>query len=134
MRIAIIGSGISGSLTTRLLSTEHDVTLFEASDYPGGHAHTVSVAIDGRKLAVDTAFMVYNERTYPNFCRLLQILGVASQPTDMSFSMRCSRSGLEYQGSSLNGLFAQRANIFRASFHRMLADILRFNRRARTGR
>ena len=132
MRIAIIGGGISGCLSARLLSTRHDVTLFESSDYPGGHAQTVSLDVDGRRLNVDTAFMVYNQRTYPNFCRLLNMLGVASQPTDMSFSVRCSRRGLEYQGSSLNGLFAQRANLFRPSFHRMLTDILQFNARARS--
>ena len=127
MRIAVIGTGISGSLAARLLSTRHEVTLWEASHYPGGHAQTVDVSIAGRHFQVDTGFMVFNRRTYPNFCRLLELLEIASQPSDMSFSVRCSQTGLEYQGSSLNGLFAQRLNAVRPSFWRMLRDICRFN-------
>ena len=127
-RIAVIGTGISGSLTARLLSTQHDVTVFEANGYPGGHANTVDVSLDGKRFPVDTGFMVFNRRTYPNFCRLLAMLEIRSQPSDMSFSVRCSKSGLEYQGSSLDGLFAQRANCVRPSFLRMLRDIARFNR------
>ena len=129
MRIAIIGTGISGSLTARLLSTQHDVTVFEANSYPGGHANTVDVSVFGNQYQVDTAFMVFNRRTYPNFCRLLQLLQIKSQPSEMSFSVRCSKSGLEYQGSSFSGLFAQRLNCVRPSFLRMLGDIVRFNRR-----
>lgn len=129
MRIAVIGTGISGSLVARLLSTCHEVTVFEANDYAGGHANTVDVTIGGSSFAVDTGFMVFNRRTYPNFCRLLEMLEVTSQPSDMSFSVRCTRTGLEYQGSSLNGLFAQRSNCLRFSFLRMLADIARFNQR-----
>jgi predicted NAD/FAD-binding protein len=128
MRIAVIGTGISGGLAARLLSTRHDVTVFEANGYAGGHANTVNVAVGERRFAVDTGFMVFNRRTYPNFCRLLELLEVASQPSDMSFSVRCVNSGLEYQGSSLNGLFAQRLNCVRPSFLRMLSDIARFNR------
>ena len=130
MRIAIIGSGISGCLAARLLSTQHDVTLYEANDYPGGHAHTQAIEAFGSRYLVDTAFMVFNRRTYPNFCRMLELLGVDSQPSDMSFSVRCSESGLEYQGSSLNGLFAQRTNLLRPSFLKMLRDITRFNQQA----
>lgn len=111
MRIAVIGTGISGGLAARLLSTQHDVTVFEANGYAGGHANTVDVAVGERRFAVDTGFMVFNRRTYPNFCRLLQLLEVASQPSDMSFSVRCVKSGLEYQGSSLNGLFSQRLTV-----------------------
>jgi predicted NAD/FAD-binding protein len=129
MRVAIIGSGISGALVARLLHDEHEVTLFEASPTAGGHAHTVDISVENRQIAVDTGFMVFNERTYPNFCRLLDFLDVGSQPSDMSFSVSCARTGLEYQGSSLDGLFAQRRNLFSPTFYRLLLDILRFNRR-----
>jgi predicted NAD/FAD-binding protein len=132
MRIAIIGSGISGSLAARLLSTRHEVSLFEANNYAGGHANTVDVSVFGKQYQIDTAFMVFNRKTYPNFCRLLQLLQVESQPSDMSFSVRCSGSGIEYQSSSLNGLFTQRRNCLRPTFWKMLRDILQFNRRANT--
>ena len=128
MRIAVIGTGVSGNLVARLLSSRHEVTVFEANDFAGGHANTVDVSVEGRQFSVDTGFMVFNERTYPNFCRLLGLLGVDSQPSEMSFSVHCDRTGLEYQGSSLNGLFAQRLNAVRPSFLRMLVDIARFNR------
>lgn len=131
MRVAIIGAGISGILAARLLSTQHEVTLFEANNYVGGHAHTVDVTLDGQLFSVDTGFMVFNERTYPNFCRMLDSLQIESRPSDMSFGVRCGKTGLEYQGSSLNGLFAQRLNCLRPSFHRMLLDIIRFNRLGR---
>ena len=130
MRIAVIGSGISGCLVARLLSDTHDVQLFEANDYVGGHSQTTDLEIGGRTFPVDTGFMVFNERTYPDFCRLLKWLHVPSRDSDMSFSVRCDSSGLEYQGSSLNGLFAQRRNLFQPAFLRLLADILRFNRLA----
>jgi uncharacterized protein len=133
MRIAVIGGGISGNLAARLLSEHHDIELFEAASHLGGHAQTVEIdmaAGPGRteSYAVDVGFMVYNERTYPNFTRMLKWLGIESRATEMSFSVRQARTGLEYQGSSLNGLFAQRTNLFRPSFYRMLADIARFNR------
>ena len=128
-RIAIIGTGISGSLVARLLSTRYELTLFEAKHYAGGHANTVDVSVAGKQFPVDTGFMVFNRRTYPNFCRMLELLEITSQPSDMSFSVRCAKSGLEYQGSSLNGVFAQRSNLLRPSFLRMLGDIARFNRR-----
>jgi predicted NAD/FAD-binding protein len=131
MRIAVVGSGISGLVAANLLAGAHDVTLLEANDYLGGHTNTIEVEVAGRKHAVDTGFMVFNRRTYPNFCRLLELLGVDSQPSDMSFSVRCERTGLEYEGSSANGLFAQRRNLVRPWFYRLLADILRFNRDAR---
>ena len=127
-RIAVIGGGISGNLVARLLDSRHEVHVFEANDYVGGHTNTVDVEAFGGLFSVDTGFMVFNERTYPNFCRMLQMLDVASQNSDMSFSVHCRRSGLEYQGSSLNGLFAQRSNLFRPSFYRMLRDVFRFNR------
>ena len=103
MRIAIIGSGISGLLTARLLAADHDIHVFEAEDYPGGHTNTVSCEVFGRAYAVDTGFMVFNDRTYPNFVRMLQMLDIPARNSDMSFSVRCDRTGLEYQGSSLNG-------------------------------
>jgi uncharacterized protein len=130
MRIAIIGAGISGLTAARGLCYEHDVTLFEANAYVGGHTNTVDVEIEGRRWAVDTGFIVFNDWTYPNFLALMDELGVASQPTDMGFSVHCARTGLEYCGSSINQLFAQRGNLCSASFWRMLRDILRFNREA----
>lgn len=128
MRIAVIGSGISGSLVARLLHSQHEVVLFESANYLGGHANTVVADVDGQRVWADTGFMVFNERTYPNFCRMLDQLGVASQISEMSFSVHCDRTGLEYQGSSLNGLFAQRSNLLRPSFYKLLIDIVRFNR------
>ncbi len=130
MKIAIIGTGISGLTAAWRLHREHDLTIFEANDYIGGHTHTVDVDVQGQNYAVDTGFIVFNDWTYPNFIRLLDQLGVASQPTLMSFSVRCERTGLEYNGENLNTLFAQRRNLFRPSFHRMIRDILRFNREA----
>jgi uncharacterized protein len=130
MKIAVIGTGISGLLAARLLAEGNDIHVFEANDYAGGHTNTVTFEAFGNRYSADTGFMVFNDRTYPNFVRLLRLLGVPARESDMSFSVRCARSGLEYQGSSLNGLFAQRSNIFRPSFYRMLVDIVRFNRRA----
>jgi predicted NAD/FAD-binding protein len=128
MKIAVIGTGISGMVASRLLHRPHSITVFEANDYIGGHTHTVPVDQAGRPYAVDTGFIVFNERTYPNFCRLLEHLGVESQESEMSFSVKCDRTGLEYCGTNLNTLFAQRTNLFRPSFWRMLTEILRFNR------
>jgi predicted NAD/FAD-binding protein len=130
MKIAIIGTGISGLVAAYRLHRHHAVTLFEANDYIGGHTNTVDVEIDGERHAIDTGFIVFNDWTYPNFIRLLDELGVASQPTKMSFSVHDERTGLEYNGHSLTTLFAQRRNLLRPSFYRLLADILRFNRRA----
>lgn len=130
MRIAVIGSGISGNLAARILATQHHVDVFEAGTHLGGHAHTVEVEAYGKRVAIDVAFMVYNRRTYPNFCRMLELLGVDGIDSDMSLSVRCFRTGLEYQGSSLSGIFAQRSNLFRPRFLGMLRDIIRFNRRA----
>jgi predicted NAD/FAD-binding protein len=130
MKIAVVGTGISGMLAARLLADEHDIDVFEAGDYVGGHSNTVDVEFRGRSYALDTGFMVFNDRTYPNFVRMLEALGVGWRCSDMSFSVSCERTGLEYQGSSLDGLFAQRRNAFRPGFHRMLWDIVRFNRHA----
>lgn len=130
MRIAVIGSGISGMVTAYRLCREHDVTVFEAGAYIGGHTHTVDVHAEGRHYAIDTGFIVHNDWTYPNFVALLAELGVPWQDSDMSFSVRCEKSGLEYNGTSLNSLFAQRLNLVRPSFLRMVADILRFGSQA----
>ncbi len=130
MRIAIIGAGISGLTAAYRLCLSHEITLFEANAYLGGHTNTVDVEIDGERHAIDTGFIVFNDWTYPNFIALLDELGVASRPTSMSFSVRCDAANLEYNGSSLNGLFAQRRNLLRPSFYRMLSDIMRFNREA----
>ena len=129
MRIGIIGSGISGLVAARQLATDHDVCVLEAADYIGGHTHTIDVESNGENHAVDTGFIVFNDRTYPNFVRLMNELGVGSQATTMSFSVRCERSGLEYRGADPGGLFAQRKNLFNWRFYRLLADWLRFNRR-----
>jgi predicted NAD/FAD-binding protein len=131
VKIGIIGTGISGVATAHLLHGHHEITVFEANEGIGGHTNTVEVAVDGRPYSIDTGFIVYNERTYPNFTRLLTCLGVASQPSEMSFSVACERSGLEYASRSLNAIFAQRRNLLRPSFRRMLSEILRFNGEAR---
>jgi predicted NAD/FAD-binding protein len=130
MRIAVIGSGISGMVAAYHLSREHDVTVYESGHHVGGHTHTVDVQYQGHDYAVDTGFIVFNDWTYPNFIALLDELEVPWQPSQMSFSVRCEKSGLEYNGTNINSLFAQRRNFVRPSFLRMVADILRFNRRA----
>lgn len=130
MRIAIIGGGISGLTAAYCLQKQHEITVFEANNYIGGHTNTIELELDGEQQAVDTGFIVFNYKTYPNFTKILNELGVASQPTEMSFSMKCARTGLEYGGTTLNGLFAQRRNFFRLSFYRLLKDILRFNRQS----
>ncbi|MCC9608366.1 FAD-dependent oxidoreductase [Blastopirellula sp. JC732] len=115
-------------MSARLLSYEHDVVVFEGDDRIGGHTNTVAAHWAGETWPIDAGFIVYNERTYPNFTRILADLQVATAPTTMSFSVRCDQTGLEYNGGSLNGVFAQRWNLLRPQFLRMMADILRFNR------
>ncbi|MEW4489949.1 FAD-dependent oxidoreductase [Thalassoglobus sp. JC818] len=131
MKIAIIGTGISGLTCGHLLNPEHEITLYEANDYIGGHTNTVDVRSEaGTVHAVDTGFIVFNDRTYPNFIGLLDELGVESRPTSMGFSVACEQSGVEYSGTNLKTLFAQKKNLLRSSHLRMLADILRFNSQA----
>lgn len=130
MKIAIIGSGIAGLTSAYLLNRSHDITVFEAGDWIGGHTHTVDVQVAGQRYAVDTGFIVFNDWTYPNFIRLLSQLGVGFKATEMSFSVSDPVSGVEYNGHSLNSLFAQRSNLVSPKFWSMVRDILRFNREA----
>ena len=128
MKIAIIGSGIAGNVVAYKLRQQHDITVFESGSYVGGHTNTVDVYEEDRQISVDTGFIVFNDRTYPNFISLLDEIGQASSQSEMSFSVQAQDGGVEYSGSSLNGLFAQRRNIVRPRFHRMIRDILRFNK------
>jgi predicted NAD/FAD-binding protein len=130
MKIAIIGSGIAGNVAAYHLSKEHDITLFEQNSHIGGHTHTHSIDDAAGDLNIDTGFIVLNDRTYPNFIKLLEELDVDIQATEMSFSVKCENTGLEYNGNNLNTLFAQRSNLFSPVFYRMISDILRFNREA----
>ena len=130
MRIAIVGTGISGMVAAYLLSDDHDVVVFEANDYIGGHTNTIDIQLNGASYAVDSGFIVFNEATYPNFVKLMQGLGVAWQPSNMSFSVQSEKTDLEYSPSTLNSLFAQRRNLLRPSFYRMLLDAFRFRREA----
>jgi predicted NAD/FAD-binding protein len=127
MKVAVIGTGIAGNVAAYKLRQQHDITVYESAPYVGGHTNTVDVYENGRQLAVDTGFIVFNDRTYPHFIQLLTEIGQQSQRSEMSFSVRSEDGALEYNGKSLDALFAQRSNIFRPSFHRMVRDILRFN-------
>lgn len=129
-RIAIVGSGVSGLVVAHRLYRDHEVTVFEADDRLGGHVHTWTVRSGGRDYRVDSGFIVCNGRTYPNFLALLTELGIRTQPSTMSFSVRHDGASLEYNGSTMRQLFAQPVNAVRPSFLRMVADILRFNRTA----
>ena len=128
MRIAIIGTGISGMTSAYLLSEDHEVVVFEANNYVGGHTNTVDVSLNGQQYAVDTGFIVFNEKTYPNFVKLMKRLGVGWQNSVMSFSVQCEKTGLEFSPSNLNSLFIQRRNLLRPSFYRMLWDVMHFKR------
>lgn len=131
MKIAIVGAGVSGLVTAHLLQRRHEITLFEAGGHAGGHANTISVQTGSGSWNVDTGFVVFNDRNYPNFERLLHSLGVASQPSDMSFSVSDGRGDFEYSGASPNGLFAKRRHILEPSFRGMIGDLIRFNTEAR---
>ncbi|MDB5106547.1 MAG: FAD-dependent oxidoreductase [Fibrobacteres bacterium] len=127
-KIAVIGTGIAGMASAYLLHRVAEVTVFEKEGRPGGHANTVDVDEEGRKLPVDTGFIVYNKHTYPYFCKLLEELKVETMESDMSFSVKGTVSGFEYCGTNLATLFAQKRNLFRPWFYRMLWEIFRFNR------
>ena len=127
-KIAIIGTGISGLTCGYLLHKKHDITLFESNNYIGGHTATKDVQVNGMKYAIDTGFIVFNDWTYPNFIKLMDKIGVQSQATEMSFSVKNLSQNLEYNGNTLNSLFAQRRNILRPKFWRIVRDILKFNK------
>jgi predicted NAD/FAD-binding protein len=131
MRIAVIGAGVSGLVAAHLLHERHKVTVFEAAGYAGGHTNTIRVDTPNETHEVDTGFIVFNDRNYPSFDRLLARLGVAWQPSTMSFSVSDGTGDFEYSGASPNGLFANRRHLLTPSFHRMVADLARFNRAAR---
>ncbi|MGH8274363.1 MAG: NAD(P)/FAD-dependent oxidoreductase [Gammaproteobacteria bacterium] len=132
LEIAVVGAGVSGLVTALRLAERHQVTLFEAEDYPGGHVHTIRVEAEDGVHSVDTGFIVFNREDYPRFTRLLDELDIASQPSGMSFGVRCDASGIEWCGArSVNRIFGQRRNLLRPAFYRMLADIIRFARDAR---
>jgi len=131
MRIAIVGAGISGLVVAHLLAPDHEITLYEAADYAGGHTRTVKVDTPNETHYVDTGFIVFNDRNYPNFERLLDRLGVPSQPTTMTFGVSDGNGDFEYCGGSPNSLFAKRSHLMTPWFHRMIADWVRFNRAAR---
>lgn len=132
MKVAIIGGGISGMTAAHLLARQHQVHLFEAQGRLGGHTHTHDIELDGKSYVIDSGFIVYNDRTYPNLLKLLDQLGISGRKTNMSFSVKCERTGLEYAGSNLNSLFAQRSNLLRIGYLSMLLEILRFNRQLRS--
>ena len=127
-RVAVVGSGIAGLGAARALAPQARVTLFESGTHFGGHAHTVALSLDGISHGVDTGFLVFNDHTYPNLIRLFAELGVDTAPSEMSFSVQAG--GLEWSGSNLDSVFAQRANLLRPSFWGMLSDLMRFNRLA----
>lgn len=129
-RIAVVGAGIAGMGAAWLLSRQHEVVLFEAGDYLGGHTHTHDIELQGKHYAVDTGFIVFNEAHYPLLTKMFAELGVASQPTTMSFSVHDQGTGLEYNAGNLRGLFAQPGNLLSPRFWRMLRDLARFYRQA----
>lgn len=131
-KIAIVGSGISGLTSAYLLDKDYDVTVFEKNDYVGGHTATIDITHNGRDYAIDTGFIVFNDRTYPNFNKLLSQLGINRKPTEMSFSVHNRNSGFEYNGHGINSLFAQRVNIFRPVFWKLIYEIIKFNRLCKT--
>src|SRR5580693_9422760 len=126
MRIAVIGAGVSGLVAAHLLHRRHDVTVFEAAAHAGGHTNTIRVDTPNETHEVDTGFIVFNDRNYPNFERLLNTLGVASQPSTMSFSVSDGIGDFEYSGGSPNGLFANRNHLLAPWFHRMVGELVRF--------
>jgi uncharacterized protein len=127
-KLAIIGTGIAGMGCGHLLQKKYDISLFEQSDYIGGHTNTIKIDEDGTNVFLDTGFMVFNYETYPNLCKLFEEIKAPVKKTSMSFSVQHVPTGLEYCGSGLNGLFAQRKNIFSPSYIKMLLDISRFNK------
>ena len=130
MKLGIVGSGISGLACAYYLNKAHDINVFESAKTIGGHTATVDILLGTRRYAVDTGFIVFNDRNYPNFIKLMTELNVPQKKTTMGFSVSDSQSGLEYSGRNLNTIFAQRRNLFSRSFLTMLKNIIRFNRQA----
>ena len=130
-KVAVIGSGISGLTAAYLLSKDYNISVFEKNNYIGGHTHTINVETDSGKYAVDTGFIVFNDRTYPNFIKLLDKLKVEKQKSNMSFSFSSRKLELEYSGDTLSSLFAQRQNIANPNFYRLLLDIYNFNHKGK---
>lgn len=133
MKIAVVGSGIAGLTTAYYLTNHHEVTVFEKNDYIGGHTNTIEVNDKKGPVGVDTGFIVFNDRTYPRFKRLMTEVGVTWRDTEMSFSVQDPESGLEYNGHTLLTLFAQKRNLFRPKFYRLLKGIVTFNEAAKKG-
>jgi len=131
MRIAVVGTGVAAMTAAYLLHKEHEITVFDKANYVGGHTNTRDVTLDGKTYPVDTGFIVFNDWTYPNFIKLLDRLGVQYRASTMSFSVACDRTGLQYNGGSIGGLFAQKRNLISPKFFGMLRDILRFNKLAK---
>jgi predicted NAD/FAD-binding protein len=127
-KVAIIGTGIAGMTSAYLINQKANITVFESGDYIGGHTATKEIKVEGREYKIDTGFIVYNDWTYPNFIKLMKTLGVATQATEMSFSVRNKDTGLEYNGNTINSLFAQRRNLLSPSFYRLAFDIVKFNK------
>ena len=132
MKIGVIGTGISSLVASYCLCNDHELSIFDSGNYIGGHTNTIDVQYEGESHQVDSGFIVFNEPNYPHFCNLMKRLGVAWQPTEMSFSVRCDLSNLEYNGTGINRLFAQRRNILKPRFLKMISDILRFGKQAST--
>jgi len=127
-KIAIIGSGIAGCTAAYYLNKKHDITIYEKNNYIGGHVNTIDVEEESKIIPIDTGFIVFNDKTYPSFISLLDEIGQKYHNSVMSFSVTNKKKNIEYNGSSINGLFSQRRNIFSLSFQRMIRDIIRFNK------
>ena len=130
LKVAIVGTGISGLSAAWLLSQRHDVTVYERADRIGGHSNTILASVGGRSIPVDTGFIVFNRRTYPNLTALFEFLKVPTQVSEMSFAVSMDDGALEYSGSGISGVFGQPRNLIRPRFWSMLSDLVRFYRQA----